>query len=53
MLDTVGDRRQKPLMVYGTEAVLTILRNHIFNWAIWPDFSEIPSADKPLSLIHI
>ena len=47
MLDTVGDRRQKPLMVYGTEAVLTILRNHIFNWAIWPDFSEIPSADKP------
>lgn len=47
MIDTIGDRRQKPLMVYGTEAVLTILRNHIFNWAIWPDFSEIPNAEKP------
>ncbi|HRE17516.1 MAG TPA: 3',5'-cyclic-nucleotide phosphodiesterase [Rhodocyclaceae bacterium] len=47
MIDTIGDRRQKPLVVYGTEAVLTILRNHIFNWAIWPDFSEIPSAEKP------
>jgi len=47
MIDTIGDRRQKPLMVYGTEAVLTIIRNHIFNWAIWPDFSEIPSAEKP------
>jgi len=47
MLDTVGDRRPKPLIVYGTEAVITILRNHIFNWAIWPDFSEIPSPDKP------
>lgn len=47
MIDTVGDRRQKPLIIYGTEAVLTILRNHIFNWAIWPDFSEIPSRDKP------
>ena len=47
MIDTIGDRRQKPLTVYGSEAVLTILRNHIFNWAIWPDFSEIPTADKP------
>ena len=48
MIDTVFDRRQKPITVYGTEAVLTILRNHIFNWAIWPDFSEIPSPDRPV-----
>lgn len=47
MIDTVADRRSKPLTVYGTEAVLTILRNHIFNWAIWPDFSEVPNAEKP------
>lgn len=47
MLDTVADRRNKPLMVYGTEAVITILKNHIFNWVIWPDFSEVPSVDKP------
>ena len=47
MVDTVGDRRTKPLMVYGTEAVLTILRNHIFNWAIWPDFLQIPSPAHP------
>lgn len=47
MVDTVGDRRAQPLTVYGTEAVLTILRNHIFNWAIWPDFSEIPTPEKP------
>lgn len=47
MLDTVADRRSKPLIVYGTPAVLTIMRNHIFNWSIWPDFSELPSVDKP------
>lgn len=47
MIDTVGDRRNKPLIVHATQAVLTILRNHIFNWAIWPDFSEIPTADAP------
>lgn len=47
MIDAVADRRNKPLTVYGSEAVLTILRNHIFNWAIWPDFSELPSAEHP------
>lgn len=47
MIDTVADRRSMPLTVYGTEAVLTILRNHVFNWAIWPDFAEVPSADRP------
>lgn len=48
MIDTIADRRQTPLTVYGTAAVLTILRNHIFNWAIWPDFSEVPTAEQPL-----
>lgn len=47
MIDTVGDMRGKPLVVHATEAVLQILKNHIFNWAIWPDFSEIPSAEAP------
>lgn len=47
MIDTVADRRTSPLVVHATESVLTILRNHIFNWAIWPDFSEVPSKQKP------
>lgn len=48
MIDTVADRRSKPLTVYASQAVLTILRNHIFNWAIWPDFSELPTPEQPL-----
>lgn len=47
MLDTVAERRQTPLIVYGTEAVLGMLREHVFNWAIWPDFSALPSAESP------
>lgn len=47
MIDTVAERRNKPLVVYGTDSVLTILRNHIFNWAIWPDFSEVPTPQNP------
>ena len=41
MIDSVADMRDKPVTVYATDATIEILRNHIFNWAIWPDFSEI------------
>jgi ribonuclease BN (tRNA processing enzyme) len=47
LVDTVGDMRTRPLTVHATEATLEIIRAHIFNWAIWPDFSEIPSVEKP------
>lgn len=47
MLDTVADRRRQPLTIHATREVLDILRQHIFNWLIWPDFSEIPSAAAP------
>ena len=26
---------------------LEILKNHLFNWAIWPDFTEIPTPEAP------
>jgi ribonuclease BN (tRNA processing enzyme) len=41
MIDSIAEMRDKPVTVYATDATLEILRNHIFNWAIWPDFSEI------------
>lgn len=47
LIDTVGDMRQKPLIVHATDATLEILRNHVFNWAVWPDFSEIPDEEQP------
>jgi len=47
LVDTVGGMRTKPLVVHATRATTEILRNHLFNWAIWPDFTEIPSAEAP------
>jgi len=47
MIDTVGDMRNRPITVHATAETEEILRAHIFNWAIWPDFSEIPSVSKP------
>lgn len=47
MVDTVGDMRNRPLTVHATRATQEILRAHIFNWAIWPDFSAIPDKANP------
>jgi len=47
MVDSVGFMRDRPLTVYASKDTLDILRQHIFNWKIWPDFSEIPSARQP------
>jgi len=47
MVDTVGEMRDKPVTVYAQQATVEILRNHVFNWAVWPDFSVIPSAERP------
>jgi ribonuclease BN (tRNA processing enzyme) len=47
LVDTVGGMRRRPLTVHATRATIEILKNHLFNWSIWPDFSEIPTADAP------
>lgn len=47
MIDSVGDMRPTPITMHATAATLEIIRKHIFNWHIWPDFSVIPSAEQP------
>ena len=47
MVDSVARRRHQPLTIYATEAVIATLKGHIFNWAIWPDFTQIPNAQTP------
>lgn len=47
MLDSVGMMRSKPLIVHATVEVIEILKQHIFNWKIWPDFSVIPTVSEP------
>jgi len=47
LVDSVGDARGVPLTVYATEETIRILRTHIFNWLIWPDFTAIPNCAQP------
>ncbi|HEX6634909.1 MAG TPA: 3',5'-cyclic-nucleotide phosphodiesterase [Usitatibacter sp.] len=47
LVDTVCWMRSAPITVYGIKETLDILRAHLFNWKIWPDFTQIPDARRP------
>ena len=37
-----------PIRVHALPETLAALRTHIFNGAIWPDFTRLPSAENPI-----
>ena len=47
LLDTVGAKRDLPLTVHALDETIAVLREHLFNWKLWPDFTQIPSAEHP------
>lgn len=47
LIDTVGDLRRAPVTLHASDATLRLLRTHIFNWLIWPDFTAIPDRINP------
>lgn len=47
LVDSVGWMRDRPLTVYAIEPTLEILRQHLFNWKLWPDFTQIPRPTAP------
>lgn len=48
MLATVIGHRTKPVKLYASSDVLDVLKTHIFNWQIWPDFSKLPDENSPI-----
>lgn len=48
LLDSIFDRIHQPIVVHGLPQTLQALREHIFNWIIWPDFSQLPNAERPV-----
>lgn len=48
LADTVGAKRSKPLVVHALPETIADLKQHLFNWRLWPDFTRIPSEAQPL-----
>jgi ribonuclease BN (tRNA processing enzyme) len=54
LADTVMRRRfgRPPIQVYALPETLSALRKHVFNNAIWPDFTQLPSEDRPVLALN-
>ncbi|HET7396250.1 MAG TPA: 3',5'-cyclic-nucleotide phosphodiesterase [Gammaproteobacteria bacterium] len=48
LVDTIFDSLKMPLTVRGRVETLDAVRKYIFNWVLWPDFEELPSAENPV-----
>lgn len=45
--DTVQGLRNKPIYIYALAETIASIKQHVFNWVIWPDFTELPSKTAP------
>ena len=52
LIDTVMGLRAKPITVHASSEVITILKLHIFNWLIWPNFNQIPDPAAPFLIYN-
>jgi len=48
LVDTVMGIRTEPVIVHATAETLAVLKEHVFNWKVWPDFNAIPNEKDPL-----
>ncbi len=56
LADSVMRRRagRPPIQVHALPETLDVLRKHLFNDQLWPDFTRLPRADEPvLSLVPL
>ena len=53
LLDSVFESLQHPLVLHAREETVKVLKEHIFNWQVWPDFSQLPSAERPVMRFEV
>lgn len=52
MADNLFGLIERPLRVHATAETLEVLRQHLFNWKLWPDFTALPDPQHPLLTFH-
>lgn len=48
LLDNLFEQLESPVEVLALPETLEVLRKHIFNWQVWPDFSVLPDQQQPV-----
>ncbi|QKQ26273.1 MBL fold metallo-hydrolase [Candidatus Reidiella endopervernicosa] len=53
LIDSIFTKIQEPIVIHGLEETIQALKDFIFNWAIWPDFSMLPHEKKPVMRFEV
>ncbi len=48
LVDSIFDRIKEPIVVHGQPETIKGLKDHLFNWVIWPDFAVLPLQERPV-----
>ncbi len=48
MVDSMFPTIREPLVIHAQESTIEVLKEHIFNWHIWPDFATLPTENNPV-----
>ena len=48
LIDSIFDRIKSPIVIHAQPPTLKAIQDHIFNNAIWPDFSVLPTRHQPV-----
>ena len=46
MVDSIFGQITQPIVIHASAETVNALRQHIFNWTIWPDFTRLPSDQR-------
>ncbi|MDH5546653.1 MAG: 3',5'-cyclic-nucleotide phosphodiesterase [Gammaproteobacteria bacterium] len=52
MIDSIFERINDPINVYTQPETAKAIKEHVFNWMIWPDFTVLPTEENPVLNFH-
>jgi len=52
MLGTIYEKALHSVTVHAPQSVLNVLKTHIFNWQLWPDFNQLPDKENPILVFN-
>jgi len=52
MLGSIYEKALNSVTIYAPKSVLEVLKTHVFNWKLWPDFNQLPDKEHPILVFN-
>ncbi|MDH5518401.1 MAG: 3',5'-cyclic-nucleotide phosphodiesterase [Gammaproteobacteria bacterium] len=52
LMDTLFSHSDHQIQVFAQQDTINTIKSHVFNWAVWPDFSALPNEQQPIVVFN-